>query len=142
MTKMLPTLASALAMSSLFATPASASELEDALSNGAVRLTADEISSRLADRTVTFENVVTGAKVLAYYDGQNGAILKPIGSDQTLTAFYATDLADHFCLGVQGDGPMRLRCLNVVLIDGLMHKFELDGSLRGRIIEEVTGNVI
>ena len=37
---------------------------------------------------------------------------------------------------------MRLRCVNVVLIGGVMHKFELDGSLRGRIIEEVNGNII
>jgi hypothetical protein len=142
MNKILPTLFGALALACLSAMPAGASALEDALTNGATRLIADEISKRLADKTVTFENLNTGAKVLVYYDGQNGTILKPIGSDQTLTGFYATDLSDHVCLGVHGDGPMRLRCVNVLMIDGVMHKFELDGSLRGRIIEEVAGNII
>lgn len=142
MKTLLPTLVGALALTCLSAMPAGASELEDALANGATRLTADEINQRLAEKTVTFENLNTGAKVLVYYDGQNGAILKPIGSDQMLVGFYATDLSDHVCIGVHGDGPMRLRCVDVLLIDGIMHKFELDGSLRGRIIKEVAGNTI
>jgi len=142
MTRIHSTIVGALALTYLSAVPASASELEDAVTDGATRLTADEINKRLADKTVTFENLNTGAKVLVYYDGQNGTILKPIGSDQTLTGFYATDLSDHVCVGVYGDKPMRLRCVNVLLIDGVMHKFELDGSLRGRIIEEVAGNTI
>jgi hypothetical protein len=124
------------------ALPASASALEDALAKGATRLSAEEINKRLADKTVTFENLNSGAKVLVYYDGRNGTILKPVGSDRTLTGFYATDLADHVCLGVHGDGPMRLRCVDVLLVDGVMHKYELDGSLRGRITESVTGNII
>ena len=142
MTKVLRTLFGAIVIGCLSAMPAGASALEDALTNGATRLAAEEISNRLADRTVTFENLNTGAKVLVYYDGENGTILKPIGSDQTLTGFYATDLSDHICVGVHGDAPMRLRCVSVLLIEGVMHKFELDGSLRGRIIEEVSGNVI
>ncbi len=142
MKKILPTLVGALAYTCLFAMTADASELEDALTNGATQLTAEEIDERLADKTVTFENLNTGAKALAYYDGHNGIILKLDGSDETLAGFYATDLADHVCLGVHGDAPMRLRCVNVLLIDGVMHKFELDGSLRGRIIEEVAGNII
>ncbi|MEM7223685.1 MAG: hypothetical protein AAF495_11935 [Pseudomonadota bacterium] len=142
MIKCLPALIGALALGSLTAMPAMASQMEDALANGARKLTAEEITKRLADKTVTFENLNSGAKVLVYYDGENGTILKPVGSNQTLTGFYATDLSDHVCVGIKGDAPMRLRCVNVLLIDGVMHKFELDGSLRGRIIEEVAGNII
>lgn len=136
------TIVSALALLLIGTGVSAGTQMEDALANGAVRLTADEIHARLADRTVTFENANTGAKALAYYDGQNGLTLKMLGSDALLEGFYATDLADHVCVGVYGDAPMRLRCVHVLLIDGVMHKFELDGSLRGRIIEEVDGSIL
>ncbi|MES0826780.1 hypothetical protein [Ruegeria sp. SCP11] len=135
------TFAALLALTAL-STPALAeTQLENALANGAHRLTAEEVSIRLADKTVTFENANTGAKALVYYDGSNSTKLK-LEDGTMLDGFYAFDLADHVCVGVYGNEPMRLRCVHVVLIDGVMHKFELDGSLRGRIIEEVSGNVI
>lgn len=135
------TFAALLALTAL-STPALAeTQLENALANGAHRLTAEEVSIRLADKTVTFENANTGAKALVYYDGSNGTKLK-LADGTMLEGFYAFDLADHVCVGVYSDEPMRLRCVHVILIDGVMHKFELDGSLRGRIIEEVSGNVI
>ena len=132
----------AIAFALLAASPAAASELEDALANGATKLNADEITSRLSDKTVTFENLKSGAKVLIYYDGQNGMVLQPVGSDKTLKGFYATDLSDHVCIGIEGDKPLRLRCMTVLLIEDVMYKYELDGSLRGRVIEEVAGNKI
>lgn len=132
----------ALALIFLSAEASASTQMEDALAEGAVRLGADEIAARLADRTVTFENAVTGEKALVYYDGGNGTKLKLLSSGTVLEGFYATDLADHVCVGVHGDEPMRLRCVHVLLIDGVMHKFELDGSLRGRILEEVDGSII
>lgn len=135
-------LLSALAVTALCASSAAANQMDDALANGAVRLTAEQVHERLADKTVTFENANTGAKALVYYDGRNGTKLKLLGSNQLLDGFYAFDLADHVCLGVYGDAPMRLRCVHVLEIDGVMHKFELDGSLRGRVVEEFDGNMI
>ncbi|CUK01997.1 hypothetical protein RUE5091_02320 [Ruegeria denitrificans] len=135
------TFAALLALTALSAPALAETQLENALANGAHRLTAEEVSIRLADKTVTFENANTGAKALVYYDGSNGTKLK-LEDGTLLDGFYAFDLADHVCVGVYGDAPMRLRCVHVVLIDGVMHKFELDGSLRGRIIEEVSGNII
>lgn len=119
---------------------AAETDMEAALADGAVKMTGDEIVERLAGKTVTFENATSGAKVLVYYDGGNGTILRPVGSDKTIEGFYAVDLADHVCLGISSDAPMRLRCVHVLQIDGMMHKFELDGSLRGRVIEAVQGN--
>lgn len=131
----------ALTAALLAASPALAeTDLEKALANGAERMTAEMVASRLADKTVTFENANTGARALVYYDGVNATRIKIEGKD-ILEGFYAFDLADHVCVGVWGDQPMRLRCVDVLLIDGLMHKFELDGSLRGRVIEEVDGNL-
>ena len=131
--------AAVLAAGTAVAAPAQ-TDMEKALANGAVRMTGDQIAERLADTTVVFENSASGARTLVYYDGENGTVLKPVGSNGSIKGFYAVDLADHVCLGVHGDGPMRLRCVNVLLVDGTMHKFELDGSLRGRVIEEAPGN--
>ena len=80
-------LAGALAMTVLSAVSAAANEMEDALAKGAVRLTAEQISERLADKTVTLENATSGAKVLVYYDGSNGIRLKPLGSNKMLKGF-------------------------------------------------------
>ena len=132
----------ALTLIALSAGNALASDMKTALAKGAVRMTAEQISKRLANKTVTFENANTGAKAIAYYDGRNGVKLKLLGSNKMLKGFYATDLADHICLGIEGQAPMRLRCVSVLLIDGVMHKFELDGSLRGRVIEETDGKLI
>ncbi len=142
MKKTIAALWGAFAFTCLATVTAKASDLDDALSKGAKQLSAEEITLWLADKTVTFENLNSGAKVLVYYDGQNGILLKPVGSDRTLKGFYATDLADHVCVGVYGDEPMRLRCVYVLSIDGIMHKYELNGALRGRIIEEVNGDAI
>lgn len=139
MTRSPTTVLAALALVLLGAEAAAGTPMEDALADGAVRLDADEINARLADRTVTFENADTGERALVYYDGGNGTKLKLLSSGTLLEGFYATDLADHVCVGVHGDEPMRLRCVHVLLIDGVMHEFELDGSLRGRIVEEVDG---
>lgn len=117
------------------------SDMDQALANGAKKLTGDEIIERLADKTVTFENVTTGQTVLVYYDGGHNYLVKRPGSDDVAEGFYAVSVADHICLGANAEGPMKLRCVNVLLIDGVLHKFELDGGLRGRIVEEVDGNV-
>ena len=104
MRKILPAIVGALAFTFLSATAADATALEDALAKGATKLTSDDINKRLAGKTVTFENLNTGAKALVYYDGQNGTMLKLVGSNQTLKGFYATDLSDHVCVGIYGEG--------------------------------------
>lgn len=124
-----------------FATAALAeTAMEQALAKGGKALTADEIGERLADKTVTFAPAGSDDRFLVYYDGGNGFRMKKVGSDKVAEGFYAVSVADHLCLGMSGGAPMRLRCVNVLLIDGLMHKFELDGSLRGHVIEEADGN--
>lgn len=142
MTKTLAALSGALLATSLATSALAATEIERALADGGVQMTADQIVERLAGKTVTFENATSGAKALLYYDGQNSMLIKPLGSDDVIEGFYAVDLADHICLSAHGQEPMRLRCVNVLLVDGMMHKYELDGSLRGRVIEEVSGNTM
>jgi len=117
------------------------SDMEQALADGAKKLTADEIVDRLAGKTVTFEAAATGDRFLVYYDEANGYLVRPVDGEDVTEGFYAASLADHVCLGRKADAPIRLRCVNVLSIEGVMHKFELDGSLRGRIVEEVEGDI-
>lgn len=143
MLKPFPALVIGTLMAAGFATPAIAeTAMEEALAAGAERMTADEIAERLAGETVTFELASTGDRFLLYYDGANGTLIKKVGSETVIEGFYAVSIADHVCLGSVGDEPIRLRCLNVLLIDDQMHKFELDGTFRGRVVEEVDGNTM
>lgn len=124
----------------LASTAAAETDMQKALADGAQRMTADEIAERLADKTVTFERAGSGDRWFVYYDGANGTRIQKVGSDKVSEGFYAVSSADHVCFGFKGGEPMRLRCVNVLLVDGQMSKFELDGSLRGRIVDEVNGN--
>lgn len=142
MMKPLPALIGMLATAGLATAALADTQMEKALADGAKRMTADEIAERLAGKTVTFENASSGDKFLVFYDGANGTLLKKVGSDTVSEGFYAVSLADHICVGAKTNEPIRLRCVNVLLIDGKMHKFELDGSLRGRVIEEDEGNIM
>lgn len=142
MMKLLPALSGILVSAGLATAAVAESDMERALTNGAKTMTADEIAERLAGKTVTFERASTGDKVLVYYDKANGMLIKKVGSDDVFEGFYAVSLANHVCFGAKGNKPIRLRCVNVLLINDLMHKFELDGSLRGRVVKEIEGNLM
>lgn len=123
-------------------TSVAGTDMENALAGGAKQMTAEEIAERLAGKTVTFQPNGSEDKWLFYYDGMNGTLSKKVGAGTTSEGFYAVSLANHVCLGPKGGAPIKLRCVNVVLIDGKMHKFELDGRLRGTVIEEADGNLM
>lgn len=110
--------------------------MEKAVAEGVVRMIGDQIFEHLASKTATFENALSGAMALVFYDGRNNHVIKAVGSDETREGCYAIDLADLICLGAKSAQRMRLRCLKVLLVDGQMHKFGLDGNPRGRVIEE------
>lgn len=141
MMKPFPALIGTVALAGLATAAHAETDMEKALADGAQRMTSDQIAERLAGKTVTFENASTGGTALVYYDGSNGMLIKPEGADDAAEGFYATTLSDRICFGLRGDEPMRLRCVHVLLIDDMMHKFEVDGSLRGRVIEEADGNL-
>ncbi len=142
MMRIIPALIGMLATAWLATAAMAETQMEKALAQGAKRMTADQIASRLAGKTVTFELASSGARFLVYYDGANGTLLKKVGGDRVMEGFYAVSLADHVCLGMKGGKPIHLRCVNVLLVDGQMHKFELDGRLRGRVVDETAGKLM
>lgn len=142
MMKLFPALSAALLAAGLAAPAWAGTALEKALAEGAKRLGAEEIAARLAGKTVTFEQAASGARFLNYYDGANGMKIRKVGGDKVMDGFYAVTASDHIRFGIRGDKAIRLRCVAVLEIDGTLKKFELDGSLRGRIVEEVAGNAV
>jgi hypothetical protein len=129
-----------LAMMGLSTGAHAGSDLDAAIEAGAKRLSADEIAERLTGKTVTFVFATTGHKYLIYYGEDNQTMGKKVGGDTTMTGFYAVTDRDQVCLGWEGRDLPRLRCVDVLLIDGVMHKFKADGSLSGRITEVADGN--
>lgn len=125
---------SGLAIACLATAAQADTELEMALAEGAKRLTSDELAERLTGKTVTFISVKGGASSFVYYGEGN-----ELGGANR-AGFYAFNDRDQVCLGWEGRDLPRLRCVDVLLIDGKMHKFGPDGALRGHISETAEGN--
>lgn len=130
-----------LAMTGLATGAHAGSDLDAAIKAGAKRLSAEEIAEQLTGKTVTFVFAGNGAKFLVYYGDDNQVAGKKVGGDTTSTGFYAVTDRDQICLGWKGRDLPRLRCIDVLLIDGVMHKFKADGSLEGRITEVADGDM-
>ena len=109
---------------------------------GAVQLTADEIAERFAGKTVTFESAKSGKKFLVYYSEANEAAGKMLGGDWSDTGFYGIADNDTVCLSwINRDKP-RLRCMHVLVVDGVVQKFKADGSLSGSILKFEDGKIL
>lgn len=139
-TRAMTCLMAGLAMVGLMGVAHAGSELEDALAAGGQRLTADELFDRLSGKTVTFVSAGTGDEFLVFYGADNEGASRKVGSDAVSHGFQAITDRDQVCLGWDGRDLPRLRCMDVLLIDGVMHKFKADGSLSGRIIAITDGN--
>jgi hypothetical protein len=115
---------------------AAESAKEKALSEGAKQLTSNEIAERFAGKTVTFVSASGDRKVLVYYGDDNDmAGKKVVGGDWSDTGFYGVADDDSICLSWIGKDKPRLRCLDVLVVDGIVHKFKADGSLSGSIVK-------
>jgi len=136
----LTALAAGLAMAGLATAAHAGSDLEKALEAGAERLTSDQIAERFIGNTAVFVADKTGDRYLVFYGENNELAGGKAGGDTSHVGFQAVSDRDQMCLGWQGRDLPRLRCLDVVLIDGVVHKFKADGSLSGRIVEFAEGN--
>ncbi len=144
MTIKMPLLASlavvVMAASSVGAT--AGSDREDALAKGAKQLTANEIIDRFAGKTVTFASASGGKRFLIYYGQGNDAVGKKIGGGWSDSGFYAVADNDTICLSWANRDKPRLRCMHVLLVDGVVQKFKADGSLSGSIEKFEEGKIL
>lgn len=110
-------------------------EKDEALSNGAKQLTADEIAERFTDATVTFASASGDKRFLIYYGEDNDVAGKMLGGDWSDTGFYGVANDDSICLSWENSDKPRLRCMDVLVVDGVVKKFKADGSLSGSIVK-------
>ncbi len=130
----------ALAASSFGAAAESAKE--KVLKDGAKQLTSDEIAERIAGKTVTFVSASGDKKFLIYYSEDNDIAGKMIGGNWSDTGFYGIADNNTICLSWNGSDKPRLRCMHVLLVDGVVTKFTADGSLSGSIVKFEDGKIL
>ena len=128
----------------LTAAPAMAgeSDKEAALKAGAVQLTADQIAEHLAGKTGLFLVGGGDRRIMIYYGEDNELAAKPVGGDSLLTGFYAVTDRDTICMGWNNKDLPRLRCMDVMLLDGVVHKYNTDGSLNGSYENFEAGKIL
>ncbi len=130
----------ALAASSFGAAAESAKE--KVLRDGAKQLTSDEIAERIAGKTVTFVSASGDKKFLIYYSKDNDLAGKLVGGNWSDTGFYGIADNNTVCLSWNGSDKPRLRCMDVLLVDGVLKKFTADGSLSGTIVKYEDGKIL
>ena len=144
MTLKMPLIASAailaLAVSSFAA--AAGSDREAALAKGAKQLTAEEIAERFAGKTLTFASASGDKRFQIYYSRGNEAVGKKIGGGWSDSGFYAVADNDTICLSWANRDKPRMRCMHVLLVNGVLQKFKADGSLSGSIEKLEEGKIL
>ena len=105
---------------------------EKALKDGAHQLTADEIAERFANKTATFVPPSGDKEFLIYYGKESELAGKQVGGDWSATGYYGISDDNTICLSWQSDKG-RLACRSVLVKDGDIKKYKVDGSLLGSI---------
>ena len=120
---------------------AAESAKEKVLKDGATQLTSDEIAERIAGKTVTFVSASGDKKFLIYYSKDNDIAGKMVGGNWSDTGFYGIADNNTICLSWNGSDKPRLRCMYVLLVDGVVKKFTANGSLSGTIVKFEDGKI-
>ena len=130
----------ALAASSFGAAAESAKE--KALKDGAKQLTSDEIAERFTGKTLTFVTASGDKTFLVYYGHDNNIAGKMVGGKWSDTGYYGVANNDGICLSWKGSDKTRLRCFDVLVVDGVVKKYKADGSLSGSIVKFSDGKIL
>lgn len=113
--------------------------MQAALDSGAERLGADRIAERFVGQTGTWISADGSKKIAIHYGEDNSLDAEMVGGDWSGTGFYGVADDDAICVSWDGADEGRLRCLDVLLVDGVVTKFNADGSLNGTYADFVEG---
>ncbi len=94
-------------------------------------MTADEIAERFVGKTGTWVSASGDRKMLIHYGEDNDLRATPVGGEGSATGYYGITNTDRICVSWDGRDEGRLRCLDVLMVDGTVTKFNADGSLNG-----------
>lgn len=141
-TRMLSLLAAvALAGSAAPTGPAIATETarEAALADGAQELNPDQIAEQFVGRTGTWVAASGDKTVEVYYGPDNDLHGNLVGGGWTGTGLYGVSSDGRICIAWDGPDNGRLRCLDVLVVDGAVVKYNPDGSRNGHYTEFTDG---
>ncbi|MCL7940578.1 hypothetical protein M8009_09740 [Halomonas sp. ATCH28] len=135
------TLASIL-LASASSSLAAGTAIKEVLDNGAQQLTADEIAEQFVGKTGTWLSPSGDRKMAIHYGEDNDLQGEQIGGDWSATGYYGITDNDSICVSWDGRDEGRLRCLDVLVVDGVVTKFNADGSLNGTYEGFEDGNTL
>ncbi|MBB3185551.1 hypothetical protein FHR95_003141 [Halomonas fontilapidosi] len=122
---------------------AAETEMEEALDKGARQLTSDEIAERFVGKTGTWVSASGDRKIAIHYSEDNVLTGKLLGGDWSGTGYYGVTNDDSICVSWDPTDEGRLRCLDVLVVDGVVTKFNAgDGSLNGSYQKFEDGNTL
>lgn len=117
-------------------------DMEEALDSGAQQLTADEIAEQFVGKTGTWVSPSGDRKMAIHYSEDNDLQGKQIGGDWSATGYYGIADNDSICVSWDSRDEGRLRCLDVLVVDGVVTKFNADGNLNGSYEKFEDGNTL
>ncbi|HKK28930.1 MAG TPA: hypothetical protein VKA18_00880 [Alphaproteobacteria bacterium] len=110
---------------------AAASEKQKALQQGARALAANEIAEVFVGNTGTWVSASGDKTVRIHYGRENKLSGELVGGDWSGAGFYGVANDDSICISWNGIDDGRLRCFDVLVQDGVVKKYNPDGSLNG-----------
>lgn len=113
---------------------------DKAIEAGATQLGSDEIAERFTAKTITF--VLPDEKVfLVHYGTDNTVSGSMVGGNWSDTGYWAVTNADSICLSWKQSDKGRLRCFDVLVVNGVAKKFNPDGTLAGDLEKFEDGKI-
>lgn len=104
---------------------------QKALQEGAESLSSEQILGLLLGKTGTWVSASGEKTVLIHYGRNNKLSGKLVGGDWSGSGYWAVTNDDSVCISWDQIDKDRLRCLDVVVANGVVQKFNPDGSLNG-----------
>lgn len=102
-----------------------------ALKAGAEKLSTEQIVATFVGKTGHYQDGDSDRQMLISYGDDNVLAAKEVGGDGMRIGLFAVTDRDNLCIGWENRDLPRLRCMDVLLVDGVVHKYNSDGSLGG-----------
>lgn len=111
---------------------------DKALNAGATALTSQQIADRIVGKTVT---AMKGKKrFLFHYSANNVISGKLIGGGWSDKGYYGITDDNRVCLSMSKSDKGRLRCMSLLVQDGAVRKYSVDGRMTFELLKFQDGN--
>ncbi|RMF00650.1 MAG: hypothetical protein D6773_11130, partial [Alphaproteobacteria bacterium] len=114
----------ALALGAAWEGAEAGSAMQKALDNGATRLTADQIAEQFVGRTGIWISASGDKKIAIYYGRDNDLHAQKIGGGWSAKGYYGIADTNNICISWAGKDKGRLRCFDVLIVNGVVTKYK------------------